>query len=740
MTSRKLYWAKWRENCRRREWTFLLCGFVLLVAGPLALMVNLTGSRNGFADTLAYYGGDAQLAQQELREGMLRLFGESVGFSTLQAGLAAFFAVLFAVQGFCWLYSRQKTDLYMSVPVSLPKRYVLLWANGIFVYGIASFVSLLLSWAVGAGFSLLSSWTAAYSLVVWGMNLLAFTAMYHVALIAAMLTGNVLTAILGCSVLFLYESAARLLLDALKSMFYYSYCRADSDRLRESPWLTPFIGYLDFSGEIWYQGGGPAVRDGSGWLGPLAREAALLAFAAILAGLAAYWLFRRRKTESYQQSVVFAPLRVAAELFLVIPASVAVGITAGKLANDRGVFLFGGCLLGALAGHGLIRLVYKRELTAMLGGKLTALVCLAGSLLCLCFFRFDWAGYDAYLPELTELASVSVAQEMTPDSFGYYTEPFFGNGVYQSLEDRILERMNSAEEETMETVLSLAKKWREEGMPGAKPGTELSDDSGCWVARFSLKNGRQVYRRFYMNYEENADRLDILLRDPNYRRERYQLFDEAFLEALGTMRIFYTDGRERTLFTGEKQKLLDALRKDFEGYDYSLITGSLPVGGVEFVLQESEEPNAASLIWTYPVYGDFADTAAELAENGIYADGPGEYEPEDISGLSLYYYHYEGMEDSILGDGQYPEQDITVVFRNEQETGELLRAMYPYALSYLAGGEFWDIGTDARFSVSAVLSQEGQEKRYLEPDLLLLREKEPDFVEERVREAAQKQD
>ena len=60
---------------------------------------------------------------------------------------------------------------------------------------------------------------AAQSLLAWFVEQLAFIAMYQVALVAVMLTGNILTALLGCAVFFSYELAVRFLIDELKTMF-----------------------------------------------------------------------------------------------------------------------------------------------------------------------------------------------------------------------------------------------------------------------------------------------------------------------------------------------------------------------------------------------------------------------------------------------------------------------------------------------------------------------------------------
>ena len=53
-------------------------------------------------------------------------------------------------QGFSWLYSRKKTDMYMSVPVSSGKRYFTIYLNGIGILQAAISARFFMVLAVGA--------------------------------------------------------------------------------------------------------------------------------------------------------------------------------------------------------------------------------------------------------------------------------------------------------------------------------------------------------------------------------------------------------------------------------------------------------------------------------------------------------------------------------------------------------------------------------------------------------------
>ena len=742
MISRRSYWAKWLENIKRRGWTFVLCAAVMLLLGPVFLSVNLTGLYNG--------GAFGAQTSEEMDLMMRTAFVSHIGFSQIWVFPALFFAVLFAVQGFCWLYSRQKMDLYMSVPVSSVKRYVMIWGNGIVCYAGLSFTGLLLCWATGAVFGVMSCYAAAQSMAAWAFQMLAFLAMYHVSLVAVMLTGNVLTALLGCVVLFSYEPAMRILYNHLKTMFYYSYCSADAERMMRLPWLSPFAGTLDLFERVCYRDGYLVGVPGTGGLTwQFGIQTGLLVICAASAGIFAYWLYRKRKTESYHRSVAFSPLAAVLELALLVPFGMAAGMAVAKMSGDSGIFLFGGCLLGTVCGHAMIRLVYKRELKEVLGGKAVFAVSLTAAACFLGVFRFDWTGYDSYIPASREVRAVSVSLESDYSAFGNYEEPLWESGSVD-MEEELLEKMASENTETIESVLWLAKKWRDKGMPGTVRDFEAGADTGYisegegknenlrrWVVCYTMQGGRKVYRRFFADMEADQDKIDIIMKDPSYQRVRYQIFSPMFEERLGEMKISFADGRTETLYTAEKGELLEALRTDFRQYGYSLISDSIPEGKICFELKNKEGGQDSTRIWEYPLYKSFEKTGEVLARNGIEVrDWQTLYCADEVDEIRISYYHYEGKNKGLFEGEKLPEQEITAVFTDRDQVEELLKALYSEELSWIAGEEFGTVDRDDRYTVQIFLSEEGRKAREKEPTLCLIRSLEPEFVERTIRERA----
>lgn len=149
-------------------------------------------------------------------------------------------------------------------------------------------------------------------------------------------------------------------------------------------------------------------------------ECILLLAVPAAAGLFAFWLYRRRKTESYEHAIAFAPLKGILEAAMAVPFGIAVGMIISRVAANKGLFLFGGCIVGVLVGHVVIRLIYRCELKTILDGKLAGIFSIAAAVLILAGFQFDWAGYDRWIPEKGNIAAVSVTMEDDYTAFGYY--------------------------------------------------------------------------------------------------------------------------------------------------------------------------------------------------------------------------------------------------------------------------------------------------------------------------------
>lgn len=766
MTSKNLYWAKWRENIKRRGWTLAFCFMALFLMLPVVNIIELNGSKSEMGR--AAQSGASAATLEGYFEAMQQRFAQNVGFSTVMTLCMALFAILFAVHGFSFLYSRQKMDLYMSVPVSGPKRYAMLWTNGILMFAFCYLPNLIITWAIGAAFGVMDAPLLAGSVLAFFANMLAYTAMYQLALLAVFLTGNVLSALLGCGVLFIYEMVVRLLYGGLKTRFFVSYCSADLNRLSERPWFTPFCGYMELCDGIWYEGsavGGYNSYDylfgnygRMPWYEALLWEVLLLLVAAVVVGALAYLVFRKRKTESYHQSIAFPGLKGVLEFLLLVPFSLAAALFVSDMAADESFFLFAGALGGILIGHGILQLIYERDLKAVLKRKGALAVSLVATALVLVLFRFDLTGFDDYIPQREKIESLAVSLESDYSSFGWYV--FEGNTSSSRPAARLLTQMDSQDPATIGAVLHMAALWQDAGMPTQGSGSygsavriEASPqavaereaeeagsrpwENGNWfVVRYDLTNGRTVYRRFLVDASLCPDELNAVLSDDSYRQNRYQIYEDDFAAAVDSMKIAYSDGKQELIYTTDKKQLYEAYLKDFEGYDYALIDAQLPCGVLKFAMPDSE--NYRGYDWIYPVYDSFVNTIGILAQNDIDAGVAGSIlSPEDVKEITVRYYVYDNDEEETLFEpGEVPGQTIVCSFESEEEIGQILKGVYSWQLEAASGEEFKALPTEGQFGVDVALTSEALKKRYTADDLFFLKGGVPEFVIKKIKESA----
>ena len=265
MISKSSFWASMRENLKRRGWTVLLCMLVMFLVLPVSQAMAVSVNRQKVEA-----GGSYSMAGSNGREWVAETFMNAISFDIRLVAVFAAFAVLFAIQGFSWLYSRKKTDMYMSVPVSSGKRYFTIYLNGIGIFAGCYFCTLLMVLAVGAALGVLSGKTILVALGAFLCNMIFFAAVYNLSVIAVMMTGNVLVTLLACGSFFMYEYMLRFLLDGMRSAFFRTYCSfAD---VMDKSWTSPILTYSlgQFSANSYCTGGGQQIsaafygRSGSG--------------------------------------------------------------------------------------------------------------------------------------------------------------------------------------------------------------------------------------------------------------------------------------------------------------------------------------------------------------------------------------------------------------------------------------------------------------------------------------------
>ena len=234
MMSKSSFLVSMKENNKRRLWVWVVSILVFMLLFPVmtALLANnIISNTKMLADT---YKESVlqQLLKDRLINGMKNLFG----FWGYTAFASAAIAMISAVQGFSYLYSRKKIDFYMGMPVKRKRRFLVIWLNGILLYIFPYLAGLLISLLVAAGNGAVNGEVLYCAGAAFLGNLLFYLGVYHMAVLAVMLTGNIVITGFAIMVFSLYEFAVRFAVYGYQSLFfkYFSHYGSSSNPDRKS--------------------------------------------------------------------------------------------------------------------------------------------------------------------------------------------------------------------------------------------------------------------------------------------------------------------------------------------------------------------------------------------------------------------------------------------------------------------------------------------------------------------------
>lgn len=666
MMSEKSFWVECRENLKRRAWTCLLCVLTTILAMPVWQAMQLSAMRQRIETDPYYYGSTDP--QQLLRQA----FTEAVTSDGMLLVLIVIFAVLLAVQGFSWQNSRRKLDMYLSVPVSAGRRFLVICLNSILIFGFSYLAALLLTLLLGAAMGLMTGRILVCALAAFVFNMIFFLAVYHLTLVAVMMTGNVLTGLLATGVFFFYEFLMRVLFNDMREIFFRTWCRMSA--ASSTIWTSPLFSWTS-DGVRYIQG------YGSHYLVSFLKTMGTVTVQALVYGGIAYMLYRKRPAEAAGHAMAFPRSRTPVKLLLMLPITFLVGLWCRQLSEQSTFFTLLGMFIGLLIGHGLIQIIYDADIRSVLRGKWHILAVGTLSAALFAIFYYDLTGYDTWIPEKDEVREVAFTLQNDVYGMSHYDRPFTRDMEYRDTAGYILENMASGEDATLEAVRELARRDQEK---------ELKDsDENCFIAlvRYGMNSGRNLYRTIRVEREDAADQMDIIFGDEQFRNARYQIRDPRFMENAEDIQAVYSNGLELTDYPGDMEMLITAVSEDLESCTYSLTGSSLPVGVLHFRYHFPGDPGEISYGWSYPVYACFANTIGLLREQRVYMELTEEgsfVDPGLVDSITLTCYYQEESNDSDRAV-TVVEGTTTETFTDPEDIARILPALYPDSLEDISG-------------------------------------------------------
>lgn len=629
MTFKNSFLISLQENAKRRNWVFVLMTIVYVIYFPVASLVVGLNSR-------------AVGREAYDRTSDFSYFGCNIG----SAFIVGIFAVIVALQGYSYLQNRRKLDFYQSVPVNQKKRFFTIWLNGYILFLVSYLPQLLLGLLITASYQTLYKELLFAAMVGILEHILLFSLMYHVTMLAVMLTGNALVTLVMTGILVFYELLVRFLMTFFSERYFTRYVYASTEKILDT-WTSPAMLLFKFFDDLF------GVYNLEPWFIRLQIGIVSVIFLGI-----SFVVYGLRRVDSCNQAIVFRKFRVVLKYLVIIPISLLFGLFFdAMLSNSDGIGLYIGIIIGTIVFHILFEVIYAYDVKALLNNKRQMFSMVVISSVIVIVFQLDLIGYDSYVPSAKQLksCSIQVAGERN-NSWVNYEE-----GVYSYNWDGREEYMFIEE---VEEIIALAN------MPCNQDRTYSSYRDYMNVT-YRMSNGGVTYRRVYFDRTdvEALALVDAIYENDSFQEGRDPLYSEGVTALVEEGAEWMSNnGIVTEIYDGNKQmELLEALRSDYKKLSYSDRMNMIPISTVA-INKEVPMKNQSSygyssysytyerqvnLSFTYPIYETFTETIGLLEQEGVTLKG--EVNAKSVSSI-WFYERYSDYEKTI-----YDQEEIEKV-------------------------------------------------------------------------------
>jgi len=613
------------ENMKRRNWVFWLSFLTFLCYFPGALVLSLNNIRSSYEGVT-----DATRLirmKERMDETVEALFCLNGFMPVIVIGLA----ILIGMQGFVYLHNKRQVDFYHSQPVSRKRRFAVLWFNGIVIFVVTYLVNMLLGIGVATVYGSMNGSIFAGAMKAFFLYLLLFLGIYHISMIAVLLTGNTLVSLLAMIVLLGYELAVRAMYVVMASSFFLTYGSGEEEKIFDTI-LSPIVNIYKYIILAGNENRYSAYAQNTYTYGKTAIGLLVLA---VLFGAVSFFLYAKRASESHGNSISFPKIKEILRFALLILAgsfgTYAIYYVAGK---SVALGIVGAVFFIAL-GHAVIQLIYEVDFRAIRKKWLTAVISLASVILIFLGFKYDWTGYDSRIPKQSQVESIYlslIAEGFAHDNYVMMD----GTEIYMQSYERKKMKLTD-----LDTIYELLENREHIKMTT----TEFDGIYNTIDFVFRLKNGKTEARRLYFKYEENLGLLDEIYHMEEYQLANNQVLEENFVDNYRIISAKYNDGMgEEEIPSIDMKALVEAYKKDVENGSYTEVYYDMPIGqitlyGIGF---RSEEFRNA---WNILIYDSYTNTMELLEKSGVQCknvfDG---FYIDNIQKIEVSFDDYERME------------------------------------------------------------------------------------------------
>lgn len=675
MTSKSLFFKLMKEDFKTRVWTLaisiLIFFFSLIVATAMMISFNL-------------YEGSAYSYKADLALNFISYIDVKNPFFGM---IFIVLALVMAMSGFSYLYSKKKVDMYHSLPVKREVLYFIKIINGILIvvipFIICGIVASLLAIANTGKISVLIA--AIWAIAEWT---LLFILSYFLTVFSIMLTGNMLIGILACGFFSFYFPLISLVLKGYQSTFFDTYYTSGFIIENVLPNMSSFMLMFNIFELKWL------------------TRIIIVILASIAFLFINLFLYKKRASEAAGKSVSFNVIKLPIKSMMVIFMSILMYLLGYEVMNDSiGWGLFGLIVSGAIT-HCVMEIIYNQDFKKIFAKKIELIVLIIISIFIAAAFQFDIFGYDSYIPSASQIKSTAVISNLLEsNSEQYYNKVEISDGYYNDsfvdvdyASDSKIEadQINKMDIQNKDAVLELAR----QGIEAAKYDLEPQGDFDRVLISYKLKNGRTVGRVYYVDLDQSTSELSSVYADESYKKSSYPILSENPENIVSVDFNGIMDNDTHIVFHDDelKKKFVETYKKELMNLDYETKLKSYPFASIRFnndfmegALRKyagfnytSDSTTAVNSKWEnvyanslesvgfYPIYPEFNETLDLLKEMGV--EITYKFPAEYVDSIDVSYHDWENikLDDNNEEVESYSSETTPKTFTDKKDIEEIL--------------------------------------------------------------------
>lgn len=664
MTSRSSFFKLLKEDLRQRLWTIVLAAIVFILPVPIYIAMEISGSRGFGTDWM---------------DNFARNLAEPMGTQSIWLVLVTIVgALICAVSGFGYLFSKKKVDFFHSLPVKRETLFAVRYINGILIYLVPYLAMILVSILIMVFTGTLR--VTVFPVIFGGLlvHLVGYLAVYTTFILCVTFVGNIVVFFAVSGWTFGITAITLLVYNWFEEQFFqtYSYLgESFAERLHSLRFLSPGYFYI-------YTAAG---YDETGLV--LLQE---LAFVAVLVVITLL-VYRVRPSDGAGKAISFPILKPVIRISVEFLAGALVGMLFHEAADrSYGVpgWMVFGVILGVVLSHMLIQSIFHFDIRKCFAAKGSMGIVAVATIAFVLVMRFDLFGYDTYLPGEKKIESVG----MEVNGLDRYRNSYKYTGNEMTWADELSE-MELTEMNKVYPYLESLVKDNESYWELRENGTS-ADFTRVNVA-YRLKNGKTVYREYRVE-KIREDLFAPVFESKEYKETHYSdiyTVPERFLESVTANHAMNV--LNMSLNDGERDEFMAILRRELSAQTLKEKLNTLPVAvlhltAVDKTPQYDANGYVRDTMYDYktelPIYPSYTETLRFLAERGFRPDAAYEWTGKEMMRVQLPDVEYRKEASGYVGSGWSTEGvEVTEYVLADDIKAVMQSVAYP---------ENWDYGSD----------------------------------------------